>query len=79
MPSQTLLHPAARGADVVLVVTRSRLTGTVRRRCLFNLPAASRAAHRARERGDDARLVLCRLEPLPSGPIPAGLDSEGAE
>lgn len=78
MPSQTLLHPAARGADVVLVVTRSRLTGTVRRRCLFNLPSATLAAQRARERGDAVQLVLCRLEPLPAPEkVPAGLELEG--
>ena len=78
MSGTSLSHPVARGADVVLVVTRSRLTGTVRRRCLFNLPSATLAAHRARERGDAVRLVLCRLEPLPAPEtVPTGLDTEG--
>lgn len=54
-------------ADVVCVVSQVRSdseTPQYRRRVHLSLSAAQRAVTRAQERGLQAHLVLCRLEPL---------------
>ncbi|MGO1629458.1 MAG: hypothetical protein ACTHX2_11635 [Microbacterium sp.] len=51
-------------ALVVLVEDRS---GNYRRRLYLSLRSAERAVERANARGADARLVLCRLEPVEGG------------
>lgn len=46
----------------VLIVHRS--CGRYRRRCYMQLASAERAVTRARERGEYAEIVLCRVVPV---------------
>ncbi len=57
-------------ADVVCVVSEVRTSSTVpqyRRRVHLSLTAAQKAVQRAHERGLEAHMVLCRLEPVKAG------------
>lgn len=50
-----------------LVVLVEDKNGKYRRRLYLSLRSAERAVERANARGADARLVLCRLEPVEGG------------
>lgn len=52
------------GVHVVVVRTSN---DRYKRRCYLSLAAADKAAERARERGDEAAVVLCRLTPVRAG------------
>jgi hypothetical protein len=56
---------AVRDALVVVV----RVNGHDRRRVYLTLGSATAAAERARERGQDASVVLCRLQPVVGGAL----------
>ncbi|RYV52053.1 hypothetical protein [Pengzhenrongella frigida] len=50
--------------DLAVVLVERVDLEHVRRRALFNLPAAARAERRARDAGKAVRVVLVRLEPV---------------
>lgn len=57
-------------ADVVCVVSEVRTSSTIpqyRRRVHLSLTAAQKAVQRAKDRGLQAHMVLCRLEPVKAG------------
>ncbi|SNU00956.1 hypothetical protein SAMN06298212_10572 [Ruaniaceae bacterium KH17] len=58
---KSTVHAPELPAYVVLVSTRE---GRYRRRVFLSLHSAVHAAERARERGQDADLVLCELRPV---------------
>ena len=61
-------------ADVVCVVSQVRTASEspqYRRRVHLSLGAAQKAVQRAQDRGLEARMVLCRLEPFDTGEVVA--------
>lgn len=54
----------AQAVDGVPVVVVSLPDDRIRRRVYMNLPAAERAAKRARQAGRRATLILCELRPI---------------